>query len=85
MVSRSRLVQYGALGLFLVGAVLLGVGSAGTATPLIVAGVILIVVSSGLGMISTMENRTPSAILTSSRPAESGTQPVETAQVVVAV
>jgi hypothetical protein len=82
MVSRSRLVQYGALGLFVVGVVILGVGSAGTATPLIIAGVILIVVSSGLGIVATMENQTPSA-LTSRRFVD--TKPAEAAQVVVAV
>jgi hypothetical protein len=62
MVSRAKLVQYGAVGLFIVGAVLLGVGSAGVATPLIVVGVILIVASSGIGFMATFERQTPSML-----------------------
>jgi hypothetical protein len=62
MVSRAKLVQYVAVGIFVVGAILLGVGSAGIATPLIIGGVILIVVSGGMGFIATMESQTPSHI-----------------------
>jgi hypothetical protein len=62
MVSRAKLVQYAAVGIFVVGAVLVGVGTAGTATPLIIGGVILVVVSGGMGFTATMESQTPSHI-----------------------
>ena len=62
MVSKAKIIQYGAIAVFITGAVLLGVGSAGAATPLIVAGVLLVVVSSGAGFMSTIERRIPSAL-----------------------
>jgi hypothetical protein len=62
MVSRVKLVQYAAVGIFIAGAVLLGVGTAGAATPLIVGGILLIVVSSGMGFMATLERQIPSAI-----------------------
>lgn len=43
-------------GVFIAGAVLLGVGSAGTATPLIIAGILLVMASGAGGMIASIEH-----------------------------
>ena len=43
-------------GFFITGAVLLGVGSAGTATPLIIAGILLIMASGASGLMASMEH-----------------------------
>jgi hypothetical protein len=56
MVSKKRIAQYCAVAAFIVGAVLLGVGSAGAATPLIVAGVILVIASGAAGFMTAMEH-----------------------------
>jgi hypothetical protein len=60
MTTRKRIVQGIVISSLIIGAVLLGVGSAGAATPLIVAG-ILLVMASGVGgfMISMEPNPMP--------------------------
>ena len=55
MMSRKKIILTVSICAFVTGAILLGVGSAGTATPLIVAGVILIMVSGAGGFMGSFE------------------------------
>lgn len=50
---------------FVVGAVLVGVGSAGAATPLIVTGILLLMMSGAGGFMVAMEPSTPATPFTS--------------------
>ena len=63
MISRKKVFMAVSMCAFITGAVLLGVGSAGTATPLIVAGVIIVMASGVFGFMGTFEqeheHRTP--------------------------
>jgi hypothetical protein len=55
MMTRKKIILAVSICAFVTGAILLGVGSAGTATPLIVAGVILIMVSGAGGFMGSFE------------------------------
>jgi hypothetical protein len=55
MMTRKKIILTVSICAFVTGAILLGVGSAGTATPLIVAGVILIMVSGAGGFMGSFE------------------------------
>ena len=55
MITRKHVIQGLAITGFVVGAVLLGVGTSGAATPLIVAGVLLVMVAGAGGFMAAME------------------------------
>ena len=55
MISRRKIFLTVSICAFVTGAILLGVGSAGTATPLIVAGVIIVMASGVFGFMGTFE------------------------------
>lgn len=56
MLTRKRLLQIGVIGIFVVGGVLIGVGTAGVGTPLVIAGVILIIGSGAAGFLTAVEH-----------------------------
>ena len=55
MITRKRAILYLSVAGFVAGAILLGVGTSGAATPLIVAGVILVLASGAGGFMAVME------------------------------
>lgn len=55
MITRKRVIQCLAITGFIAGAVLLGVGTSGAATPLILAGVILVLAGGAGGFMAVME------------------------------
>jgi hypothetical protein len=55
MITRKRVILCLSITGFIAGAVLLGVGTSGAATPLIVAGVILVLASGAGGFMGAME------------------------------
>jgi hypothetical protein len=54
--TRKNIVQIVAFSAFVTGAVLLGVGSAGAATPLIVVGILLVMTSGAGGLMSSVNH-----------------------------
>ena len=62
---RKQILRGVLITVFVVGAVLVGVGSAGTATPLIVTGIILLMASGAGGFMVVMEPSVPATSLTS--------------------
>lgn len=57
MLTRKQMYQIGALTVIVVGVVLIGVGTAGAATPLIAAGVICLLAGGGFGMVASLDVR----------------------------
>ena len=55
MITRKRVILCLSITGFIAGAVLLGVGTSGAATPLIIAGVILVLASGAGGFMAAME------------------------------
>lgn len=55
IVTRKRVIQVAFITSFIVGAVLIGVGTSGAAMPLIIAGVILVMFSGAGGFMASME------------------------------
>ena len=69
--NRKRIVQVIAISGFIVGAVLIGVGTAGAATPFIVAGVILIFAAGAGGFMASMEQSSLRPLTSTNVPATS--------------
>ena len=56
MTSRKTIIRGVALTAFIAGAVLLGIGSAGTAAPIIIAGIVLVMASGASSLMASMEH-----------------------------
>ena len=62
MSTRKNIIKVVCFAALVTGAVLLGVGSAGVATPLIVSGILLIMVSGAGGFMAALEPSTPNFV-----------------------
>jgi len=57
MLTRKQMYQIAAISVFVVGAVLLGVGTAGFGSPLIVVGILCVMAGGSFGLVASLDVR----------------------------